>query len=61
MIGLLAVVALLYGAANFIAQDGGVSALTAAAGYLDGTAIIPPAIPGNDLVNAAATDKMEGE
>jgi len=45
---------------NFAPNDGGVLAFTNFAAFLNGTAIIPPAIPGNDLVNAAATTKAKG-
>lgn len=45
---------------NFAPNDGGVLAFTNFAAFLTGTAIIPPAIPGNDLVNAAATTKAKG-
>ena len=45
---------------NFAPMDGGVLAFTNFAAFLNGTAIIPPALPGNDLVNAAATTKAKG-
>lgn len=45
---------------NFAPNDGGVLAFTNFAAFLTGTAVIPPAIPGNDLVNAAATTKAKG-
>jgi len=45
---------------NFAPQDGGVLAFTNFGAFLAGTAIVPPAIPGNDLVNAAATTKAKG-
>ena len=45
---------------NFAPQDGGVLAFTNFAAFLAGTAVIPPAIFGNDLVNAAATTKAKG-
>lgn len=45
---------------NFAPNDGGVLAFTNFAAFLNGTAIVPPAILGNDLVNAAATTKAKG-
>jgi hypothetical protein len=54
------VAAATYAAQNFAPNDGGVLAFTNFAAFLDGSAIIPPAIPGNDLVNAAATTKAKG-
>ena len=45
---------------NFAPNDGGVLAFTNFAAFLGGTAVIPPAIFGNDLVNAAGTTKAKG-
>lgn len=45
---------------NFAPNDGGVLAFTNFGAFLAGTAVIPPAIFGNDLVNAAATTKAKG-
>lgn len=45
---------------NFAPNDGGVLAFTNFAAFLTGAAVIPPAIPGNSLVNAAATTKAKG-
>ena len=45
---------------NFAPNDGGVLSFTNFGAYLAGTAIAPPAVPGNDLVNAAATAKARG-
>jgi phage gp45-like len=47
-----------FGALNFLPNDGGVKALTSFAAYILG---IPPAVPGQDLVQAAATTKAKGE
>jgi hypothetical protein len=45
---------------NFAPNDGGVLALNNAANFIDGTAVVPPAIPGNSLTVAAGTDKALG-
>jgi len=45
---------------NFAPNDGGVLAFTNFAAFLNGTAVVPPAILGNDLFNAAATTKAKG-
>jgi hypothetical protein len=45
---------------NFAPNDGGVLALTNAAAFIDGTAVVPPAIPGNSLTVAAGTEKARG-